>query len=87
MTYKLAWTPAAWKDLERLDEALADRVQEAVGGLSENPRSRDAKKLRNADEYRIRVGDYRAIYRIDDAKFEVEIARVLHRSDAYRRKR
>jgi mRNA interferase RelE/StbE len=54
--------------------------------LADNPRPPGCKKLKGGDkEWRIRVGDYRVVYTIDDAKLLVEVTRIRHRSDVYER--
>ena len=54
--------------------------------LASNPRPPGCKKLRGGDnEWRIRVGDYRLVYTIDDAKLLVEVTRIGHRSEVYKR--
>ena len=52
--------------------------------LAENPRPHGCKKLQGRkDQWRIRVGDYRVVYTIDDAKLLVEVTRVRHRDEVY----
>jgi mRNA interferase RelE/StbE len=53
--------------------------------LSANPRPPGAVKLAGRDDFRIRVGDYRIVYAIDDEKYLVIVARVAHRREVYRR--
>jgi mRNA interferase RelE/StbE len=54
--------------------------------LASNPRPSGCKKLRGGDgEWRIRVGDWRVVYTIDDAKLQVEVTRIRHRSEVYER--
>jgi mRNA interferase RelE/StbE len=61
------------------------RIDQAIRALQENPRPPGARKLAAGDEaWRLRVGDYRILYVIDDPRAVVTIGRVLHRSDAYR---
>ena len=58
----------------------------AIRALGETPRPRGARKLHGSprDDYRIRVGDYRVLYEVDDAAQLVRIMRVRHRREAYR---
>ena len=69
MSHKVIVTPAPAKFLERLrDEALKLRLLKALRPLEANPRSPGSVKLQGADElYRVRVGDYRIVYQIQDA--------------------
>jgi mRNA interferase RelE/StbE len=55
-----------------------------MDGLTEDPRQA-AQKLAAGEGYRIRVGDYRIVFRIDDGAQEVLVARIKHRRDVYRR--
>jgi mRNA interferase RelE/StbE len=55
--------------------------------LAEDPRAPGTERLTGVDAYRLRVGDYRLIYEIDDAARVVYVTRVRHRRDAYRRLR
>jgi len=70
--------------LESLPGKIQDRIFEAIDALVDNPRPRGCRKLRGRDsQYRIRVGDYRVIYEIDDKTVTVLILRIRHRKDAY----
>ncbi|HEY3303266.1 MAG TPA: type II toxin-antitoxin system RelE/ParE family toxin [Candidatus Binatia bacterium] len=85
MTYRLYLRPAAEKDLQWLPREVASRVERAINRLCDEPRPRGSKKLSGYEnEWRVRVGDYRILYTIDDAKKEVRIARVAHRREVYR---
>ena len=81
--YRLRLTKRAQKDLDRLRGVLWERVSQALSGLREAPRPAGCRKLRSGD-YRIRVGDYLAIYSIDDAERVVSELKVQHRRDVYR---
>lgn len=81
--YKLSIKRVAEKDIERLSPSLARRIVQAIGRLKEEPRPRGTKKL-GEDIFRIRIGDYRVIYHIDDEAKEVTIFRFKHRREAYR---
>ncbi|HXB70649.1 MAG TPA: type II toxin-antitoxin system RelE/ParE family toxin [Candidatus Acidoferrales bacterium] len=62
------------------------RIVPRLDGLASNPRLSGCKKLRGGDdEWRIRVGDYRVVYTIDDTKLLVEVTRIRHRSEVYER--
>ncbi len=69
---------------DRLQGDIFDRVRDAFRALRENPRPPGYLKLENDDAYRVRIGDYRAIYDIDDSAQTVVVLRVEHRRDAYR---
>lgn len=82
--YDLEIKPSAAKELDALSDALFVRIDRKIMALAENPRLPGCKKLRGRkDQWRIRVGDYRVVYTIDDAKLLVEVTRVRHRSEVY----
>lgn len=65
--------------------ALKDRIETAIEDLARDPRPRGTKKLvGHENEWRLRVGDHRVLYVIDDAEQRVEVARVAHRREVYR---
>jgi len=75
----------AERDMRRLDASMFRRVVSEMNGLSANPRPPGCRKLSGpGNDWRIRVGNYRVIYEIDDAEKVVRIMRVRHRSEAYR---
>ena len=85
MAYRVLITPAARKALERLTLGVRMRVNEAILALAAAPRPHGCLKLSgSADLYRIRVGDYRVIYRVEDRVLVVLVVRVGHRGDVYR---
>ncbi|HEY6291075.1 MAG TPA: type II toxin-antitoxin system RelE/ParE family toxin [Terriglobia bacterium] len=85
MAYSILLRPAAARDLKALQPGVRNRIESAVERLSENPRPAGCRKLVGfAGEWRVRVGDYRILYIIDDAAQQVTIARVAHRREAYR---
>jgi mRNA interferase RelE/StbE len=82
--YSLEIKPAAAKELDALDNTLFARVDRKILVLAENPRPPGCKKLRGyKDQWRIRVGDWRVVYIIDDAAKRVSVTRVAHRSEVY----
>lgn len=76
----------AERDLKRLPAEVFHRVIAAVRSLGADPRPHDCRKLRGStrDDYRIRVGEYRVVYEIDDTARVVRIMRVRHRREVYR---
>lgn len=83
--YQLVLASRAKKDLDRLRGATWERVRDAVLALRDDPRPRGCKKLRGGtDTYRIRIGDYRAVYDVDDEQQTVLLLRIRHRRDIYR---
>ena len=85
-SYHVVLTSSAEKELRRLSGQLIARMISRLENLASNPRPPGCKKLRGGDrEWRIRVGDYRAVYTIDDTKSLVEVTRIRHRSEVYER--
>lgn len=83
--YRVFLERAAERDLRQLSAKLHDRVIAAIQRLSRNPRPTGCRKLTGIDnDWRIRVGDYRVIYEIDDAVGTVRVNRVRHRREVYR---
>jgi mRNA interferase RelE/StbE len=75
---------SARKELERLSPSLIQRVFPKLEALGADPRPTGCKKLKGGqDLWRIRVGDYRVVYSINDEKRLVTVTRVRHRSEVY----
>jgi mRNA interferase RelE/StbE len=85
-SYDVALTSSAERELKKLSGQLVARIMPRLENLADNPRPSGCKKLRGGDhEWRIRVGDYRLVYTIDDAELRVEVTRIRHRSEVYER--
>ncbi len=84
MSHALFVLPSAARDLDGLQKALYGRCYKGMLTLQKDPRPAGAKKLMGGDGYRLRVGDWRILYRIDDASKRVYIYRVKHRREVYR---
>lgn len=82
--YRLEVSHTAHRQIIKLPAQTQERVNRAIAGLAENPRTPGVKKLAARDGYRVRVGDYRILYIIDDATKTVVIYRVKSRDDVYR---
>jgi len=83
--YRVTFARSAGKDLDRLDPPIARRVLSAIEKLAIAPRPPGCVKLAGSkSDWRIRIGDWRVIYIIDDAAAVVDIVAVRHRSEAYR---
>lgn len=83
--YTVTFARTARKDLESLDRAIAKRVLSRIEALAEEPRPSGCRKLVGANNlWRIRVGDYRVIYSVDDRRHLIDVAVIRHRRDAYR---
>jgi mRNA interferase RelE/StbE len=84
MTYQLIILPKAEKELKKLPKKDFIRIDEIILGLASNPRPVGCKKLQgHADTYRIRSGDYRIVYNIEDDHLIVQVIRIANRKDVY----
>lgn len=82
--YDLIIKSSAEKEMDRLSARVRGRIVAALEKLRSNPRPRGCLKLKGDDElWRIRVGDYRVIYTIQDDVLIVTVVRVAHRRDVY----
>ncbi|WP_454778166.1 type II toxin-antitoxin system RelE family toxin [Georgenia muralis] len=87
MTYQVVLAPAAARELRRFDPTARRRVQAVLELLAENPRPPAATRLvGGAGEWRVRTGDYRVIYEIEDDRLVVLVLRAGHRREIYRRR-
>ena len=83
--YNIEILSSAHKALKRINREDRIAIAKAIDGLSQNPRPYGYKKLKGSKLYRIRIGDYRVIYQINNAKLVVLIVRIGHRREIYRR--
>lgn len=83
--YRIELRPAAARDLRKLDPQVRRRVQGAIALLAHDPRPPGARALRGRPGFRVRVGDYRIIYTVEDDVLLVVVVRLGHRSDVYNR--
>ena len=84
--YRLFIKPSAQNELDALDDSLFARLDLKIMTLAENPRPSGCKKLKDYDDqWRIRVGDWRVLYTIDDSAKVVRITRIAHRREVYER--
>jgi len=82
--YAITFARSARKELESLDAALVNRIFKKIVALAKDPRPKGCRKLRGEKSlWRIRIGDYRVIYAINDDAQLVDIIVVRHRSKAY----
>jgi mRNA interferase RelE/StbE len=82
--YTIILKRSAERELDELSEEVFTRIADQIQELELDPRRQGSKKLRGSNSYRIRIGDYRVIYTIDDRLETVEIVAVGHRRDIYR---
>jgi mRNA interferase RelE/StbE len=84
VAYTIRLKPRAERELDQLPTGQARRIWEKLLGLEDEPRPRGSAKLEGTDGYRVRVGDHRVVYLIDDRARTVEIVRIAHRREVYR---
>ncbi len=85
MAYRLVIRLAAERDLRSLAPNILSRIDARIQDVANNPRPRGTERLRGPQGgFRLRVGDYRMLYDVDDAQQLVIIGRVRHRRDVYR---
>ncbi len=82
--YEIVVSKSAAKELSRLAKSVNNRIIRAILKLQQEPRPQGARKLRgSAATWRIRIGDYRVVYVIDDALRQIDIRKIGHRKDVY----
>lgn len=84
MRYQVLITKRAQSEIAALDSRTFQRINEAILALAENPRPPGCKKLKDREGWRIRVGDYRVLYEIQDDVLLVLVVEVGHRKYVYR---
>jgi len=76
--------PSARKDLDGLDKKVFTQIKNRIISLASNPRPSGCLKLTAEEGYRIKSGNYRILYRIDDKNKIIYIYRIKHRKESYR---
>lgn len=83
-SYRIVVKKSVYKDLKKIPKKDVLRILEAIKTLSENPRPPQSKKLSGQEKYRLRQGNYRILYSIEDDKLIVQVVKVGNRRDVYR---
>ena len=85
MSYKVIFKDSARKELYRLPDKTIQRILTAIEGLADEPRPAGVKKLKGKGEslWRIRVGDYRIVYLIEDSIKLIDIRKIGDRKEIY----
>ena len=83
-SYSVLIKPSAAKELERLPDKLRRQVAKRIQALADNPRPVGVEKLTGEELYRLRQGDHRIVYSIEDAVLIVRVVRIGNRRDVYR---
>ena len=85
-SYSVVLKTSAERELRVLPKEDLRRVVDRIRGLAHNPRPAGHEKLTGQERYRIRQGDYRVVYAIDDEARIVEVVKLGHRREVYRKK-
>ena len=81
--YELFLLAPAQKDLDKLEAPVFARIVKKIRALSGDARPPGCLKLTGEDGYRIRIGEYRVLYRVDDPLKRIFVYRIKHRKDVY----
>ncbi|MGH9610890.1 MAG: type II toxin-antitoxin system RelE family toxin [Bryobacteraceae bacterium] len=82
--YAVEVKPSARKELEALPDSVLSRLIRKMESLGQNPRPAGCRKLKGyKDHWRIRIGDWRMLYIVDDTAKRVRITRIAHRREVY----
>jgi len=85
MSYRVEFAASAVREFKALERPIQRRIATRIDELAVNPFPPDVKKLQGApDYYRIRVGDYRIIYRVERKRVTVVVVKIGHRREVYR---
>jgi mRNA interferase RelE/StbE len=82
--YKVIFTKSVKKDFRKIPKLEVSKILNEITDLAKNPRSLKTKKLKGEELYRLRVGNYRVIYDIQDNLMLIFVVKLGHRSDIYR---
>jgi mRNA interferase RelE/StbE len=82
--YKVKYKPSVDKDIKSIPRVELQKIVKRIEALAANPRPFNYEKLTEQNKYRLRQGDYRILYTIDDGELIVRILKVGHRKDVYR---
>jgi len=84
--YRILIKPSAKKELEKLPKKDLQKIVVKIQNLSSDPRPAGSEKLSDDDKFRIRQGNYRIVYSIEDFKLIVFVVKIGHRKDIYRKR-
>ena len=81
--YRVEVRPAALRALRNVDATIRPRIEGVIALLAEDPRPPASRPLRGRPGYRVRVGDYRIIYTVQDDVLLIVVVTLGHRRDVY----
>ncbi len=84
-SYSLVIKKSAERELRKVPKEDMRRITDRIRELTQNPRPVGNEKLSGQDRYRVRQGDYRIVYAVDDERRVVEVVKIGHRREVYRR--
>ncbi len=85
--YKVSIKNSALKEIQQIPKSFRIRIIETIDSLAVDPRPKGVKKLENfKNSYRVRVGQYRIVYEIEDRQLRIEVIKVANRKEVYRNK-
>ncbi len=86
MAYRIEWLPSAIRAFVKLEPEVQQRLRPRIDALAQDPRPPGTVALKGSERghVRIRVGDYRVVYRVEDNVLRVLVVRVAHRREVYR---
>ena len=82
--YKITFKKSVSKDLRKISNAEVKRILARIDELADDPKGAGCTKLSAQERYRVRVGLYRIIYEIQDAKLIIQVVKVGHRTNVYK---
>jgi len=83
--YSIVFRASIRKDLRKIPKQDVRRIMARIESLADDPRPPQAEMLTGDDKYRIRQGNYRILYSIEDDRLVVSVVKVGHRREVYRR--
>ncbi len=84
MSYRIVILASAEREIDKLPADIRRRIVKRILSLEQEPRPNGAIKMQGAETYRVRVGDYRVVYTIEDSVQIVTVIHTGHRRDVYR---
>lgn len=81
--YSIFFKESVRKDLDAIPKSDLQRIMERIGTLADDPRPAGSEKLSGQDKYRVRQGNYRIVYSIQDTELTVWVVKVGHRREVY----
>jgi len=82
--YRISIKKSAAKELENIPKKNLRKIVKCIQSLAQNPRPAGSQKLSGQQRYRVRQGDYRVVYSVDDKDLIIDIVKIGHRREIYR---